>query len=166
MMAPRTLRPLLLAALCAALAGCGAAPQAPPAARVFAPATPAAPSATPAVLADLGGDATLTLRLGETASLGAAGASVSFDAVVEDSRCPASARCIWQGRVVVAGSVTVGGRATPFTLSSLGGLADAPASLRAGPYTLRIADVAPYPETPGGVPEEAYVLSLALEEAP
>ncbi|HMQ32464.1 MAG TPA: hypothetical protein PKD53_17160 [Chloroflexaceae bacterium] len=172
---------LLLGALCAALAACGAAPRAPRAARAFGPTAqptaeapaataarsqPTAPAATPAVLADLGGGGTITLALGETASLGADGASVSFERVVEDSRCPANAHCVWQGRVVVEGSVSVGGQTLPFTLGTLEGFADAPASVRAGPYTLSIAGVEPYPETPAGVPADAYVLSLALEERP
>lgn len=161
------------AAICIVLAACGAAPTAP---QRVGTVVAAVPTATPQALTDSGATAppeltitlgdTITLRLGETVSLGVDGASVSFDRVVEDSRCPADAQCIWQGRVVVAGTLTLGGQATPFTLGTLEGFADAPASLAAGPFVLSIAAVEPYPATPDGIPEDAYVLTLALTPAP
>ncbi len=117
----RALSRLFGLALCAALAACGATPQAPRAPQRVGPAAPApttpaplptavaaapaplptAPAPAPdptALAAGLGAGQTLTLAVGETASLGVEGASVSFDRVVEDSRCPANAQCIWQGR--------------------------------------------------------------------
>jgi hypothetical protein len=165
------LRGLLGLALCAALAACSAAPRVPSAPRAIgatATPSPAQPGATPAptapavLVAGLGGGQTVTVALGETVSLGVEGASLSFDDVVEDSRCPANAQCLWQGRVVVSGHVTVGGQSFPFTLGTLTGFEDAPASFAAGPYTLRIASVEPYPDTPEGLPQDVYVLTLEL----
>lgn len=178
--------PLLLIAICATLSACaptvprapqrgtfagaGAATPTPgPAPAVSATASiterspPAAPTSVPG---ESPGEQTVTLHVGESADLGAAGASVSFDRVVEDSRCPANARCIWPGRVVVAGTLRHGGQATPFTLGTVSGIADAPASVEVGPYRLRIADVEPYPATPAGIDEDAYALSLQIEQAP
>lgn len=166
-------RRALAAALCLALAACGGAPQVPRAPQAIGPsatsappsraAPPATPAAPPTVLAALGVAQTLTLRLGETVSLGAPGASLTVDRVLEDSRCPANAQCLWQGRVVLTGSVTLGAETLPFTLGTLKGFEDAPASFAAGPYTLSIAAVDPYPATPEGLPDEAYVLTLAIE---
>lgn len=49
-------------------------------------------------------------RLGETTRAGPL--LVRADRLVEDSRCPINARCIWAGRVVLAASVTEAGRTT------------------------------------------------------
>ncbi|WP_225010238.1 hypothetical protein [Novosphingobium percolationis] len=45
------------------------------------------------------------------AKLRAGPVSVRADEVVEDSRCPMNARCVWAGRVVLAATVTQEGRA-------------------------------------------------------
>ncbi|WP_143004956.1 hypothetical protein [Novosphingobium aromaticivorans] len=45
--------------------------------------------------------------IGETTLVGSA--KVRPDAVLEDSRCPMNARCVWAGRVVVDATVTRGG---------------------------------------------------------
>lgn len=47
----------------------------------------------------------VALALGASGSLD--GLALSFDAVVEDSRCPADVECVWEGRAVVA--LTVAG---------------------------------------------------------
>ncbi|MFM2372050.1 MAG: hypothetical protein RIS85_1772 [Pseudomonadota bacterium] len=46
--------------------------------------------------------------IGETTLVGSA--KVRPDSVVEDSRCPMNARCVWAGRAVVAATVTRGGK--------------------------------------------------------
>lgn len=48
-------------------------------------------------------------RLGETTRAGPV--TVRADKVLEDSRCPMNARCIWAGRVVLAATVTDNGNA-------------------------------------------------------
>ncbi|MCH7627708.1 MAG: hypothetical protein IH997_03215 [Proteobacteria bacterium] len=64
----------------------------------------AACATIPAVVRDDG-----FARLGETTRAGPV--SVRADEVVEDSRCPMNARCVWAGRVVLAATVTQEGRA-------------------------------------------------------
>ncbi len=165
----RALSTLLCLVLGAALAACGAAQRPVRVASSLAPTAQeastaeATPAEAPTVLADLGAGQSITLKLGERASLGSGGASVIFERVVEDSRCPSNAQCLWQGRVVIAGSVTLDGQSLPFTLGTLKGFADAPASFSAGPYTLSIDAVEPYPETPEGIADEDYLLTLAVD---
>lgn len=152
-------RPAIVAlALVAALGGCGASPPAVPPQATSGPF--AAPTAqSPAPLGEV------TLALGERLAI--PGGQLSFDAVIEDSRCPADAQCIWAGRVVVAGTLTPDG-ADPiaFSLGLPGGITpDAPLSQELGPLRLTIVDVAPYPATSGGPAAENYTLTLRLERA-
>ena len=43
-----------------------------------------------------------SLALGESVGIDQSGVSVGFKAVVEDSRCPMNARCIWEGNARIA----------------------------------------------------------------
>lgn len=48
-----------------------------------------------------------TLKYGETAQLADDPLRITFDKVVEDSRCPVKVQCVWAGRVVVGLSAAV-----------------------------------------------------------
>ena len=63
-------------------------------------------------------DARVTVPLGQTATIPSAGVSVRFDSVVEDSRCPADANCVWQGRAVVKLTVIAASRPVGIELGS------------------------------------------------
>lgn len=56
-----------------------------------------------------------TAGLGETASVG--GIRVRPLRVVEDSRCPINARCIWAGRIILLAEVSGGPRRTTYSLT-------------------------------------------------
>jgi hypothetical protein len=43
-----------------------------------------------------------TLALGESVGIAQKGIVLEFDAVLEDSRCPMNARCVWEGNARVA----------------------------------------------------------------
>ena len=45
-------------------------------------------------------------RLGESVELPGQGIGISFDRVLEDSRCPANVVCVWAGQVVIELTVT------------------------------------------------------------
>lgn len=47
------------------------------------------------------------VRLGQTAFV--SGPKVRADHIVEDSRCPVNAQCVWAGRLIVAATVSGGG---------------------------------------------------------
>ncbi len=60
----------------------------------------------------------LQIPLGESRPLPGTDRPVEFVEVLEDSRCPADAMCVWQGRVQVHLAVTLGTEQVPdFTLS-------------------------------------------------
>lgn len=62
--------------------------------------TPVDPAAPPA-----SGEAALaseiTLRVGQTMRIAATDLQLSFDRVVEDSRCPTGTECVWEGDAIV-----------------------------------------------------------------
>ncbi|MEQ8809710.1 MAG: hypothetical protein RIE59_11630 [Imperialibacter sp.] len=60
---------------------------------------------------------TLAIKLGETIT-SAAGEQLTFKKLVEDSRCPANAMCIWQGMVTVEMQAQVGSKTETFTLTT------------------------------------------------
>ena len=47
------------------------------------------------------------VRLGQTAFV--SGPKVRADHIIEDSRCPVNAQCVWAGRLIVAATVIGGG---------------------------------------------------------
>jgi len=47
-----------------------------------------------------------------------AGLTVRFDKVIEDSRCPMNARCVWEGNARVAFTISRGGKSSPLTLNT------------------------------------------------
>jgi hypothetical protein len=172
----RTFLSLLVAAI---LAGCGAAAgRAPVALTTAAPPTAAAHEPTPEALrttAPPAATATPTapegrvgepfeLALGEERSIAGADLTLRFEAVIEDSRCPADAQCIWAGRAVVAIEARAGaGAPETLTLGLPGGITpDAPELQAAGAHTVRLLSLDPYPATSGG-PPLPYVATLIVE---
>ena len=123
-------------ALVAVLAGCGSPPTAP----------------SPL-------DARLSVAYGQTVSIGDPGTTVRFDAVVEDSRCPADAMCVWEGRAVVRLTVVDAGRETPVEIGSL------PASARlatAGSIRVEWVQLEPYPFAGRPSDQAEYRLTIRL----
>jgi len=104
-------------------------------------------------------DVQLSLAYGQTVAVGTSGISVRFDSVVEDSRCPADAMCVWEGRAVV--KVVVSAARTEVDVS----LQSSPGSARAvevGGVRVEWIQLEPYPYA--GQPTEpgAYRLTLRL----
>jgi hypothetical protein len=57
-----------------------------------------------------------TLGLGQPVTVSGPGLTVTFAALVEDSRCPIGSQCIWAGRAVISLTVAKAGMA-PATLA-------------------------------------------------
>ncbi|WP_157083184.1 hypothetical protein [Novosphingobium lentum] len=132
---------MLPLAAAAFLSGCATVPRAGATA-----ATPLASAETPAAPDTTTADG--FARLGETTHAGPL--SVRPDHLVEDSRCPMNARCVWAGRLIVEATVIDHGKASlqqltlgePLTLGGgqlvfdsaepgkLAGRADAPGDYR------------------------------------
>jgi hypothetical protein len=91
----------------------------------------------------LGGSA--TLNPGESYTSGDGNVTVTVLQVLEDSRCPADAMCIWQGNVKVLVEITVGTETQQATLT-LGELLDGDVtSVTIAGHTVELTQVEPYP---------------------
>jgi hypothetical protein len=102
----------------------------------------------------------VTLRVGEAVRIGPAPLFVRFERVSGDSRCPSEVVCIWQGEAEVELAVSFGDSPeAKVTLSTFGSTRH---ETRVGPYTVTLANVAPYPATPGTIPQDAYVIALRV----
>jgi hypothetical protein len=76
--------------------------------------------------------------------LGAPGtASLSFDEVVSDSRCPANSLCSWAGIAIAKFIFTEGKESYPFMLSVMPGFPKQDTMIRG--YHIEFSDLKPYP---------------------
>ncbi len=118
------------------------------------PPTPETPPAEPNV--PLG--ETFVLTPGEATQVADGLFLVGFDAVLEDSRCPANANCVWAGEVKV--QVSVDGQLLTLTLGASTDTGENTADLGNG-YLLTLLDVQPYPslEADSGAPEISLVVT-------
>ena len=131
------------------------------------------PVALPALLVLFGCKATATapsvavgsdfqLRPSESVSVEGTGASVRFETVTADSRCPADAVCVTAGDATAVFSVThTGGSATSLALHTTGegrrGSADG--------FTLTLVHLDPYPYTGRPISPSDYRASLHVDPA-
>jgi hypothetical protein len=99
------------------------------------------------------------LKFGETAQMVDDRVSVTFDGVVEDSRCPLDVQCVWAGRFIAALSAALpDGTRQAFELQ-LG------ASEGVLGYDIALHEVLP-PRTEGTTPsDDSYALTLTVDPA-
>jgi hypothetical protein len=86
----------------------------------------------------------LTIRLGQSASIDGGRLEIKFDARVADSRCPANAVCVWAGDVHARITTRVSGGAA--NTSDLHSLLE-PSKLKIDRYTISMIGMTPYPGT-------------------
>ena len=96
-----------------------------------------APTTTAATVRSVALGQTLSLKVGESVSVTGAGLSVTFTAVVSDSRCPAGVQCIQAGKAVITVTVARPG-AAPVTLT-LG--TDGPKTARSGDRSVELVSL-------------------------
>lgn len=88
------------------------------------------------------------------------GLEVRFQGVLEDSRCPENARCIWAGNARVELRVGAEGEAgESLVLNTHGGEA-LPSAGCAGGLELELLGLQPYPSTEGSPPADRYLATL------
>ncbi len=95
-----------------------------------------------------------TLAPGEAVVVDSPGLRVSFERVIEDSRCPTGAVCVWAGQVVA--EVKTGDGAEPHPLRP-------GESVTAGGYRVRLLRVEPYPTSPAAIAPSDYRATLAVD---
>ena len=103
------------------------------------------------------------LKPGE--SIGDANRSIkiTFVEVLEDSRCPADAMCIWQGNVEVLIEISYGTEMQQHTLT-LGKLIEGNVnSITVGEYTITLVQVDPYPLASQSTYASDYQITLDVK---
>ena len=110
--------------------------------------------------ADISGEYEMTFD--ETLDFPDADFSITFDQVVEDSRCPTHVVCVWEGLVKVNLSFLLDGEPSAYEFIKHEGIQDDSVT-EVGPYTITLLEVNPYPED---IPleEEDYWLKISVEE--
>lgn len=124
---------------------------------LLAACQPGSPSALP--------DGQAVLGVGETVASADGRLSVTFVALVEDSRCPADAICITSGSVRVLLEVSLGTEIFQATLTSGDMLEGDLNSIEVGGATVTLADVQPYPLASQPADPAAYEITLNIESS-
>ena len=93
-------------------------------------------------------DEELTLALGEAAVTSDGGPKLTFEEVIEDSRCPMDALCVWAGQVVIDVSV---GNASPARHSMR-----PDESVLWDRFEVRLVRVEPYPSSAAPIEPSDY----------
>ncbi len=109
------------------------------------------------------GPSNVSLRVGEEVTIETAQITLILNAVTEDSRCPASVTCIQAGWVTVDISMKEDGDTTGQFFWTLPQKYDGPPSeVTVDNITIRLVEVKPYPQEPGGIPQEEYEVVLEM----
>ncbi|MGH7560943.1 MAG: hypothetical protein ACRENB_07980 [Gemmatimonadales bacterium] len=102
-------------------------------------------------------DQEVRLAPGQTVQFAGTDLSLTFEEVVDDSRCPSTAVCVWIGNGVVKIESRRGETRLVHTLGTPSG----PLEAVSGAYRIRILGLDPYPDG-GPIPEEDYRLRLLV----
>lgn len=105
----------------------------------------------------------VTLQPGESVSDADGAIKVTFIEVLEDSRCPADAVCIWAGQVKVLVEVEYGTEIQQYTLTGDTLLEGDVKSITIGEYTITLVQVDPYPLASQPTDPAAYQVTLTIE---
>ena len=121
------------------------------------------PSPTPTPGGKGLGPGKVSLRVGEEVTIEKAQITLVLNAVTEDSRCPASVQCVHAGWVTVDISMKENGDTTGQFFWTLPKKHDGPPSeVTVDTITIRLVEVEPYPQEPGGIPQEVYEVVLEI----
>ncbi len=103
----------------------------------------------------------LTLRVGEEKPVAGSVIRLSFMQVVNDSRCPIDAICVWEGNAAVEVGITVGtGPTVPFRINT----SLDPTVARVGSVYITILELTPAPQS--GVTTDPADYALKLRVSP
>ena len=112
------------------------------------------------VYADLGEE--FSLSIGQTAAINGQDLQITFEDVIEDSRCPSDVTCIWAGRVSCIIKLVEGSSQYRMVLTEPG-LTDQYTSETYREYQLAF-QVRPYPEAGQSIRRDEYRLQLIVRK--
>ncbi len=103
-----------------------------------------------------------SLSIGQTATIEGENLHIRFEEVVEDSRCPTGATCVWEGRVSLTVEITENG--SPYRMVLIQpGLTDQYTRETYQGYQLTFK-VEPYPEVDQEIAPSDYRLLLTVSK--
>lgn len=103
----------------------------------------------------------VNIRIGQTKAAAGGKLSIKFIGVMEDSRCPMNARCVWAGNAKIRISVAVGRRAPQiFELNSN----TPPQNVTVGGYRLSLQDLNPQKGQPADWPKGPVRATISVEK--
>jgi len=112
------------------------------------------------VAALAGGSVELSLGVGQEAQVGGSVLRVLFVRVVEDSRCPIDAICVWEGNAGVELGLTLGtGPTVPHVVNT----SLEPHSATFGDFTVTLLEVAPAPTSQSPIDPDRYAIKVRVE---
>jgi hypothetical protein len=117
-------------------------------------------NAPPQVQADLGQE--FSLSIGQTAAIKGEALRITFEDVVEDSRCPSDVTCIWAGRASCIIKLVEGSSQYRMVLTELG-LTDQYTSETYREYQLSF-HLRPYPVAGQAIRKDEYRLQLIVSK--
>ncbi len=104
----------------------------------------------------------IAIKLEQGTSITLKGKIISFETVIEDSRCPKYTNCVWAGQAVVQLKVTnQKGLETQRKIiigAAKGNESENRVLYKNGNYTIEVIDLLPYPEE--GAEKSPYILLL------
>lgn len=100
------------------------------------------------------------LSPGQKAEINSSGLEITFNRVLEDSRCPKGVECVWEGngRIEISVSEPGFGIEIKELNTTLG-----PRQTEAGKFKIRLAELKPYPEKDKEISFESYRIGLIVE---
>ena len=102
------------------------------------------------------------LKIGHSAVIRGEDLKISFEQVLEESRCPRNVTCVWEGRVVVVVEICKNGTSHQMELIQPG-LTDQAITAYYEDYALRFS-VEPYPEEGSDISRDDYRLRLTISK--
>ncbi len=107
-------------------------------------------------------DEDFELAIGETARIEPGDLTIKATDISEDSRCPSKVVCVWAGRVTVQLEIDYLGIQHSVALT-IGGSQESDVVI-IDDIEIKLLSVLPYPEEPGGIEKEDYIIILMVQE--
>ena len=103
---------------------------------------------------------TVSVRLGQSRTADDGKISVKFLSIVEDSRCPMNARCVWAGNAKIKLTISKGKSAKTVELNTGTGVK----TVTVSGYKFQIAELLPWPGVPHTMVAKPEMVKLSVEK--
>ncbi|MEK7257177.1 MAG: hypothetical protein AAB316_20655 [Bacteroidota bacterium] len=106
----------------------------------------------------------ITLMLGETVKVVPDNFTITFRSIPEDSRCPKGVTCFWEGRAVIGFAFEKYDDFFLRNLATPNSQMEPPTATVIFNRTVRLLEVAPYPQGERPIPPGMYRVTIGVEQ--